>query len=410
MTRFLFVSLPLAGHIDWGGMAATAGELAAQPDHAVAWASGRAVAPALARAGVELLELEHAGWIEPVPLPADLPAAEAASARRERALDAWLAAQPALSALSELERIAAGWQPDVIVSEPYAAAAALLAERRGLLLAVCGRPALAAQPGRPAGPAGRRVSALCRAAGVAGDCWDTVAGQIRSPWLHVDFFSRRWYDDLQELGAQTRFFGAAAPASPPGSVRTNQVLITLGSLFTDDPAFFRSAAAAVLAEGGRPLVVTGQRGAADAAASLGLPSGVEVADWVDFDAVLPGAAGIIHHGGVGTTHAALRHGAPQVAVPHAGDQLAQAGRITLAKVGYGVRPADFTADNARWFARQLLANGSLRAAARGWQAELASLGGPAAAAAALLEALVDEPQTRGLRPGGPEGGIGNRFA
>ena len=48
MTRFLFVSLPLAGHIDWGGMLATASELTRRPEHAVAWASGPAIAPAIA--------------------------------------------------------------------------------------------------------------------------------------------------------------------------------------------------------------------------------------------------------------------------------------------------------------------------------------------------------------------------
>lgn len=384
MTRFLFVSLPLAGHIDWGGMVPTAGELATRPGHVVAWASGRAIEPALARAGVAFLPIEHTGWTDPPPMPANLTAEQQTAARQRRALDAWLNPDAVLAAAHELDRAAAGWQPDVLVAEPYAAAGALVAERRGLPLAVCGRPALASQsqPQQPASPAAERIVALCRGFGVTGEYWDMAAGQIRSPSLHLDFFSRRWYADLPQLGPQTRFFGSGLPASQPTTGRSNTILITLGSLFTDDPAFFRIAAAAVLAEGGRPLVVTGRRG--DAATSHGLPSGVEVTDWVDFDAVLPGVAGVIHHGGVGTTHAALRHGAPQVIVPHAGDQLAQAGRITPAGAGYGVRPADFTPANARWFARQLLTSDALHAAARAWQTELASLGGPAAAADALL--------------------------
>ncbi|MEZ4769951.1 MAG: hypothetical protein R2844_16145 [Caldilineales bacterium] len=168
---------------------------------------------------------------------------------------------------------------------------------------------------------------LCRGFNVAGASWDLAAGQICSPWLHLDFFSRRWYADLPQLGAQTRFFGAGPPVREPEAVPPDLVLITLGSLFTDDPAFFRIAAEAVLAEGGQPLVVTGRRGQI---AVPGLPAAIPAVDWVDFDAVLPGAAGIIHHGGVGTTHAALRHGVPQVIVPHAGDQHAQAGRITPA--------------------------------------------------------------------------------
>lgn len=382
MTRFLFASLPLAGHIDWGGMLATASELARRPGHTVVWASGHAVAPAVQRAGVEFLHIQHTGWTDPPPAPDDL----LAEARRQRALDAWLQPKSVLAAARDLDEAAAGWQPDVIVTEPYAAAGALVAEAHRLPLVVCGRPALAPQAQQRRSLAAARIVALCRGFGVSGDYWDFATGQIRSPSLHFDFFARRWYADLPHLGSQTRFFGAGLPSSQSGPARSNTILITLGSLFTDDPAFFRIAATAVLAEGGWPLVVTGRRQTAgDAATSLGLPPGVEVTDWVDFDAVLPGAAGIIHHGGVGTTHAALRHGAPQVAVPHAGDQLAQAGRITLAKVGYGVRSADFTPASAHWFARQLLTSDSLRAAARAWQSELTSLGGPHAAANALLQ-------------------------
>ncbi|MCB0252987.1 MAG: glycosyltransferase family 1 protein [Anaerolineae bacterium] len=389
MTRFLFTSLPLAGHIDWGGMLATAGELATRLGHVVAWASGPAIEPAIQRAGVEFLPLLHTGWTEPQPMPPNLAPDQRTAARQQRALDAWLNSDAVLAAAHELDRTAAGWQPDVIVVEPYAAAGALVAERRGVSLAVCGRPALALPANRPPGPAAARIAALCRQFGVAGTSWDLVGGQIRSPWLHLDFFARRWYADLPQLGPQTRFFGAGPAAGGSTTPRSKTILITLGSLFTDDPAFFRIAAGAVLAEGGQPLVVTGRRDVdSDAATILGLPADVEVTDWVNFDAVLPRVAGIVHHGGVGTTHAALRHGVPQVIVPHAGDQHAQAGRITPAGAGYGVRPSDFTPANARWFVRQLLASETLRAAASVWQAELAALGGPTAAADSLQEVTV----------------------
>ena len=110
-------------------------------------------------------------------------------------------------------------------------------------------------------------------------------------------------------------------------------------------------------------------------------------DWVDFEDVMPRLTGIIHHGGVGTTHAALRHGLPQVAVPHAGDQQPQAGRITQAGVGYGVRPVDFNLASARWFARQLLTNGALHSQAAVWREELQALGGTGTAARAIEAAF-----------------------
>jgi UDP:flavonoid glycosyltransferase YjiC (YdhE family) len=213
-------------------------------------------------------------------------------------------------------------------------------------------------------------------AGVPGGYWDLARGQVRSPLLHIDFFSRRWYADLPIIAPQTRFVGsgsarpaAGEPLDPP------TVLVTLGSLFNQDPAFFRIAAEAVLLEGGQPLVVTGAVGGPP----RGLPAGVQVQGWVDFERTLPRLAGIIHHGGVGTTHAALRRGLPQVAVPHAGDQHPQAGRITQAGVGYGVTPANFTLPAARWLARQLLESEALRQAAAAWQAALTGLGGVEAA-------------------------------
>jgi len=373
VSRFLFISLPLRGHLDWGGMLATAATLAGR-GHAVAWASGAAVGPAIAAAGVEFVELEATGWQTPPPLPDDLPARQREALRQQRALDAWLSPVAVLPAAQATGRVLGDWQPDALLIEPYAVAGALAAERAGLPLVVCGRPALP-DGAVPITLAGRRASDLCHQAGVPGACWDLRSGQVRSPRLHIDFFSRRWYADLPQIAPQTRFVGAGAAPAASDPLDPPTVLITLGSLFNHDPVFFRLAAEAVLLEGGQPLVATG---AADAP-PLDLPAGVEVRPWVDFDQTLPRLAGIIHHGGVGTTHAALRHGLPQVAVPHAGDQQPQAGRITQAGVGYGVQPANFTPASARWFARQLLTNDALRQTAAAWQAELAALGGTATA-------------------------------
>ncbi len=369
MARLLFISLPLRGHLDWGGMLDTAAALAAR-GHAVAWASRPAVGPAIAAADVDFIELAATGWQVLPPLLDDLPAAQRAALRQKRALDAWLSPVAVLPAVHELECIIAGWRPDALIVEPYAVAGALVAERAGLPLVVCGRPALP-DGAASANPAGQRASELCRLAGVAGDYWDLATGQVRSPLLHIDFFTRRWYADLPQIAPQTHFVGAAPLPPAPASFDPPTVLITLGSLFNQDPAFFRIAAEAVLLEGGQPLVVTGASGNPPP----GLPAGVEVHAWVDFGQTLPRLAGIIHHGGVGTTHAALRAGLPQVAVPHAGDQQPQAGRITQAGVGYGVQPANFTLPAARWLARQLLENTVLRQAAAAWQAELAALGG-----------------------------------
>lgn len=378
MPRLLFVSLPLHGHLDWGGMAATAARLAAQPDLAVAWASGPTVASTLTAVGIPFLPLQATGWQPLPPLPPNLSPIERDQLRRQRSLDAWLNPAAVLPAVTELRQLLAAWQPDLVLVEPYAVAAALAAEQAGTPLVVLGRPTLP-----PAAPtaAGARAAALCQQAGVAGRYWNLSLGQITSPWLHLDFFTPRWYTDLPVIASSTQFVGSG-PASPPTRSTPPTILLTLGTLFNQDPAFFRIASEAVLHAGGQPLVVTGH-----AAPPTGLPEGVEVRAWIDFAATLPSITGMIHHGGVGSTHAALRYGVPQVAVPHAGDQQPQAGRITQAQVGYGVLPAQFTPAAARWFVHQLLHDDALHTRAHAWQAELVALGGSATAAAAIRAQL-----------------------
>ena len=303
-------------------------------------------------------------------------------------MNSWLNPAAIRPAVASLQNLFASWQPDAVILEPYAAAAAFASEAAGLPIIVCGRPALPESGPPILTAASQRVGELCTELSVVGTYWDLQHSQIRSPLLHVDYFSRRWYADLPAVAPQTHFAGCRRLAQlkrqdPP------TVLITLGTLFRDDPAFFRIAAEAVVLEGGQPWVVTGLPTGDPAAenATPGLPAGTKTNGWVDFDAVMPRLTGIIHHGGVGTTHAALRHGLPQVAVPHAGDQQPQAGRITQAGVGYGVRPADFNPANARWLVQQLLTDEALHTQATAWRDELQALGGPGAAARAIEAAF-----------------------
>lgn len=61
-------------------------------------------------------------------------------------------------------------------------------------------------------------------------------------------------------------------------------------------------------------------GNADASVLGPRPANVQVEGWVPLHVVLPSCAAIVHHGGSGTTAAALDAGVPQVVVPHGADQ------------------------------------------------------------------------------------------
>ena len=71
-----------------------------------------------------------------------------------------------------------------------------------------------------------------------------------------------------------------------------------------------------------------------------MPGGTHLVSWVDYDHVFPRLKVIIHHGGMGTTHAAVIHGIPQIIVPHAADQRGQARRARQAKVGLELTQRD----------------------------------------------------------------------
>ncbi|MFN7109793.1 MAG: glycosyltransferase [Brevundimonas sp.] len=54
---------------------------------------------------------------------------------------------------------------------------------------------------------------------------------------------------------------------------------------------------------------------------------IHVAAYAPFSQLFPRAAAIVHQGGIGTVHQALRSGRPQLVVPHLGDQYDNAARV-----------------------------------------------------------------------------------
>jgi sterol 3beta-glucosyltransferase len=91
------------------------------------------------------------------------------------------------------------------------------------------------------------------------------------------------------------------------------------------------------------LDATGQRGIVAmppfARPGVGLPAGILVVDDVPHTWLLPRCRMVIHHGGSGTTGAALRSGVPSVAIPFTADQAFWARRIQVLGVGPSGIPA-----------------------------------------------------------------------
>lgn len=413
LKRFWFVSAPLAGHIDWGGMWQTARALMAA-GHTVLWVSQPPLAPLIESKGIAFAPVPETGWLWPPPPVPDLRAmnpVEAMFLRYRRALDTWLSEDlipPAVEALIALA--GARGAPDLIVTDPFLSASAFAAEALDVPLVVAGWPAgppleaerMHAVQADLARISQERIARLKAHLGLKGvNFSEGPTPAVQSPRLHVSYFSPEWYAGDPPFLAQTRFVGGApAPpeSQPPAWLtdippETSLALITLGSAFTGDLGFLSWAAQAAARLEMVPIVVLGGNPIAPAEKDrlkASLPAGTRLLNWIDYDHVFPRLRVIVHHGGMGTTHRAAIQGIPQVVVPHAADQRGQARRVALAKVGLHLTAHDVRNGQLLPAIRAVCTDAQVRDNARRLAAALAAFGGPARAAG-LIEEAADRP-------------------
>lgn len=118
------------------------------------------------------------------------------------------------------------------------------------------------------------------------------------------------------------------------------VYVGFGSLAQPDPARVRTLVDAALARVGRRGVVhSGWNGIAGVGSST-----VHVVEDVPHAWLFPRMGAVVHHGGAGTTAAALSAGVPSVVVPHFGDQWFWAERVEQLGAGVSVARRRLTAD------------------------------------------------------------------
>ncbi|MFW5696250.1 MAG: nucleotide disphospho-sugar-binding domain-containing protein [Phototrophicaceae bacterium] len=411
MANFWFVSAPLYSHTDWGGLLKTAQALQAL-GHQITWVSGDAIGRAIQQAGLDFQPVRATGWLWPPPPPPDLSQIapqEAVTLRYTRALNTWLTEDLVAEGTQALLELAGEiGPPDGMVSDPFLSAAALAAEALDVPLIIGGWPAQGDLNAANLFPVQRhlssesqqRIASLCRRFNLSGSNFSHGATpSIISPHLHICYFTRDWYiAETDTLLPQNHFVGGApAPPSdqPPDWLTSvpadfSIALITLGTVFTGDLGFFSWAAQAAAREGLVPVVVIGWNPVEpDKKAELlrALPRGTRLLNWAPFEHVLPRTRLMIHHGGMGTTHAAVVHAVPQIVVPHAADQRVQAKRVAQAKVGLNLSAHDVRQGMLQEGTRALLTDARVFENARELAAEMAALGGPQRAAE-LIAAIV----------------------
>lgn len=161
-----------------------------------------------------------------------------------------------------------------------------------------------------------------------------------SPERVIGLFPK-WYAEPQsdwppqmKLAGFGRFDGDSSELSP--DVRefceagSPQIAFTLGTGMKHASEFFRTAIDGCQQLGVRGLLLSKY----EEAIPKDLPAQVRHVSFAPFRKLLPLCSAIVHHGGIGTTAAALESGCPQVILPLAWDQPDNAARVT--RLGAGV--------------------------------------------------------------------------
>ncbi|WP_340562331.1 macrolide family glycosyltransferase [Streptomyces sp. GSL17-111] len=161
-------------------------------------------------------------------------------------------------------------------------------------------------------------------------------------------------------------------------------LVSLGSTFTDRPAFYRACLAAFGGLPGWHLVL--QIGKHVDEAALGpLPANVEVHRWVPQLRILRQADLFVTHAGMGGSQEGLACGVPMIAVPQATDQFANADVLAGLGVARRIDTDDATADALRAAATELTTDPAMADRFAALHADMAHESG-APHAADLIEA------------------------
>jgi UDP:flavonoid glycosyltransferase YjiC (YdhE family) len=227
--------------------------------------------------------------------------------------------------LPSMERIVAGWEPDIVVRDPCEFASAVIAHQFG------------------------RATAQV-AIGLAEVEWGSI--DVAAPALEAHRLGL--VDELRRSPYLTRFPASLDPSPfpdtrrfsvpPPeprgrvpdwwGGSHAPLVYVSFGTVLghmSIAAEAYRAAMKAVAGIDARVLLTVGRR--FDASELGRLPGNVHVEAWVDQADVLAEADAVVCHGGSGTTFGALGAGVPVVIVPLFADQFVNGQRVAAAGTG-----------------------------------------------------------------------------
>ena len=101
-----------------------------------------------------------------------------------------------------------------------------------------------------------------------------------------------------------------------------------------------------------------------------LPDSITHVEFAPYSLLLPHAAAIVHHGGIGTLAKAVASGIPQLIMPMSHDQPDNARRVKLLGIGDVIQPKKYNASRVAKLLGDLLANPVIQANVEQYAAEV----------------------------------------
>ena len=373
MSRFLFVSLPLTGHVN--PMAAVAKTLTAQ-GHDVAWAGSESYLRPLV--GPDAV-------IQQIPLRPHRRQADRGMAAAKTRWEEYIVPHCKVS-LKGVDKAVRAFQPDVLAVDQHAVAGALVAHRYGLTWASMAPTTMELTRPYRALP---KVEAWIQAqlaklwtdAGLPGE----PPHDLRfSPHLLIAFTGTAltgplpWPDNAVLVGP-------ALAERPPDldfphdwlDPAKKHVLISMGTLtFGSSHGFYQRAVEAVRPLGDRVQVIV----TAPPESIPDAPDHVLVRTRVPVLELMPKLDAVVSHGGLNTVCESLAHGVPLVVAPIKGDQPINAAQVAAAGAGLRVSFARVRPEALRAALVTVLEDPSIRESAARVRDSFATAGGAGAAA------------------------------
>jgi UDP:flavonoid glycosyltransferase YjiC (YdhE family) len=387
--RVLFACIPQAGHL--GPLLPLARQLVAEGGEVIV-AGGPSIGTAADAAGLPAAvvgpDLDE--WFGRLAARTrGQPGAGLAPERVERYFVPRLFAEIGLDLMADgLSDLVRRWAPELLVFEPYALAAPLVA-------AGCGVPAVQHTIGLPFDPilaevVQDAVTPAWVAAGLPAPdadpvaltvdiCPPSLAGAAPSPAGRPSETGRQSRARGQSRARRQPMRPVPLPVAGPLPVELPYrdrplVYLTLGTFSNNALAVF---GAALRALADLPVQVLVTAGDDATAAALGEPpDNAVITGFVPQAAILPHCAAVVHHAGAGTTFGLLAHGLPSVALPQSADNFSIARRLAATGTARALMPGTVTVDALRAAVADVLGQASYRVAATRLATEIAAMPPP----------------------------------